>query len=278
MTWRTPRFGPPTLVASDVDGTLIDDANRVGRYTRQVLTRVAAAGVPFIIATGRPPRWIAEVAEQLPVVHYAVCANGAIVYDIVDDRVLYSATLGVDVLPTLAELSVSVLGADAGLAAERVGATAHDTATPAFVAAPGYEHAWLNPDHVEVTDAELFAEPATKLLVRKTGTSSGEMAALVAPLVGDLADVTFSTDDGLIELSAPGVTKATGLAVLAEIHGLPMDAVIAFGDMPNDVPLLSSAQWGVAVAGAHPAALAAANEIAVSNNEDAVGRTLHRWF
>ncbi len=273
---RTP-FGPPTLIVSDVDGTLIDDDNTVRPLTREAIGRAAKAGTAFVLATGRPPRWIAEIADQLDTLGYAVCANGAIVYDVARDKVLHTATLDPPALIRLAEIASDLIPG-CGLAAERVGATAHDAATPPFVASAGYEHAWLNPDHIEVGDDEVVARPAVKLLVRKPGMRSDEMARRLSEVVGDLAAVTFSTDNGLIELALPGINKASGLKKLADIASLPTDAVIAFGDMPNDVEMLRWADRGVAMANAHPAAKAAADEIATSNHDDGVGRVLMRWY
>nr|WP_064569886.1 Cof-type HAD-IIB family hydrolase [Gordonia sp. LAM0048] len=274
-------FGPPTLIASDVDGTLIDDENRVSPRTLSVLAAARAAGVEFVLATGRPPRWIAEITDQFAgteaFVRYAVCANGAIIYDAEHDRVLWSANLEPDALVKLGEIAYQQIPG-CGIAAERAGRSAHDAATAPFVASAGYEHAWLNPDHVEVGDDEVFGDPAVKLLVRKPGMASDEMARRLRPVVGDLAQVTFSTDNGLIELSVPGTHKASGLARLADLAGLSADAVIAFGDMPNDAEMLTWAGHGVAMGHGHPAALDAADEVTVGNNDDGVAKVLERWF
>ncbi|PHV66986.1 HAD family hydrolase [Williamsia muralis] len=269
--------GPPTLIASDVDGTLIDNQNTVPELVRTMITKATAAGATFVIATGRPPRWIAEITDQLEVEPLAVCANGAIVYDVATDQVLHSATLKASVLEQLAALAYEQIPG-CGLAVERVGKSAHDAATPPFVATAGYQHAWLNPDHIEMSEADVLSENAVKMLVRRPELSSDEMARRLEAVVGDLADVTFSTDNGLIELSAPGVSKASGLRTLAELKDLPTGASIAFGDMPNDVEMLRWVTRGFAMAGGHPAAIAAADEIAPDNNSGGVGQVLARWF
>lgn len=274
---RRHRFGPPTLIASDVDGTLVDESGNVGSLTRRTLAAAAERGVPFVLATGRPPRWIDEIARQIPHAAYAVCANGAIVYDIAADAVLHAATLDVATLTDLAAAARAELPG-CGLAAERVGERALDAATPTFVAESGYEHAWLNPDHTEVDDDEVTAAPAVKLLVRAPALNSGEMAARMRTVVGDRAAVTFSTDNGLIEIARPGIDKASGLRALADIASLPTDAVVAFGDMPNDVEMLRWAAHGVAMANAHGAARAAADEVTTSCDDQGVGRVLARWF
>jgi hydroxymethylpyrimidine pyrophosphatase-like HAD family hydrolase len=210
-------------------------------------------------------------------VRYAVCANGAIVYDVANDRILHAAQLEVPRLRKLVEILEAVLP-EAGLAAERAGASAHDAATRPFVATTGYQHAWLNPDHELVEDVDISDEPAVKLLAREPQMRSEQMAELLIPAVGDLAEVTFSTSNGLIELSVPQTHKASGLARLAELSGLPTEAVIAFGDMPNDIEMLRWASHGAAMAHGHPAAIAAADEVAPTNNDDGVAKVLNRYF
>jgi Cof subfamily protein (haloacid dehalogenase superfamily) len=265
----------PRLVASDVDGTLLDDRDSVTPRTRSAVSALVDQGVPFVLVTGRPPRWIAPVVDQLGFAPLAVCANGAVLYDTASGTVLHAHTLGARLLQQAAELAVAALPG-CGLAAERVGA--HDSATPQFVSAPGYAHAWLNPDNTEVSTDELTSEPAVKLLVRHSGMTSSEMAAVLVPRLGSTVDLTYSTENGLVELSAPGVTKATGLAKVVADLDLGRESVIAFGDMPNDIPMLAWAGHGVAMGNAHSAAAAVANEVAARNTEDGLAQVLERWW
>lgn len=267
----------PKLVATDVDGTLIDPAERVSARTKATVGALVDDGVPFVLATGRPPRWIAPVVDGLGFAPLCVCGNGAVIYDSAADRVLAARALDVDTLGWLADIAEKELPG-CGLAAERVGASAHDAATPQFVSSPEYEHAWLNPDDTAVARDEVIDTPAIKMLIRLPGAHSGYMRATLAPLVGDRADITYSTEHGLIELSAPGVTKASGLTVVTERLGIDPGTMIAFGDMPNDVPMLVMAGHGVAMANAHPEALAAAKEVTTSNTDDGVARVLERWW
>ncbi|RDI61685.1 hypothetical protein DFR76_113187 [Nocardia pseudobrasiliensis] len=267
----------PKMVATDVDGTLIDEQERVTPRTRAAVAALVADGVPFVLATGRPPRWIAPVVEGLGHAPLSVCGNGAVIYDSAADRILHSTTLDAESLAWIADLAERILPG-CGLAAERVGASAHDAATPQFVSSPEYEHAWLNPDDTQVARGEVFAAPAIKMLIRLRGASSADMRAALEPQLRGRADITYSTNNGLIELSAPGITKAAGLAVVAERLGVQDTAIVAFGDMPNDVPMLRMAGHGVAMANAHAEARAAADEITASNSADGVAQVLERWW
>jgi hypothetical protein len=267
----------PALIACDVDGTLVGDDEKITPRTRKAVQAAVEAGAQFVLATGRPPRWVPPVVEELGFAPMAVCANGAVIYDPATDRVLTARTLSVDALAELAEIAARVIPG-AGLAVERVGRGAHDTATPQFVSSPGYEHAWLNPDNTEVSIEDLLSAPAVKLLVRKAGARSADMAAELAKHVGIGGDITYSTNNGLIEIVPVGVTKATGIAEVARPHGITDDQVIAFGDMPNDVPMLLSAGHGVAMGNAHPDTIAAADEVTTPNTDDGVARVLERLW
>jgi Cof subfamily protein (haloacid dehalogenase superfamily) len=268
---------PPALIACDVDGTLFDVDETITQRTRDAVRAAVAGGARFVLATGRPPRWIRPVVDELGFAPMAVCANGAVVYDPATDRVLSTRTLAVDTLAALAEIAIRVIPG-AGLAVERIGNSAHDTATPQFVSSPGYEHAWLNPDNTEVSIDDLLSAPAIKLLIRKTSARSADMAAELAKHVGLEGDITYSTNNGLVEILPLGISKATGVAEVAGPLGIAGADVVAFGDMPNDVPMLHWAGLGVAMGNAHPDVLAAADEVTASNSEDGVARVLERWW
>jgi hydroxymethylpyrimidine pyrophosphatase-like HAD family hydrolase len=262
---------PPRLVATDVDGTLLDPEERVSPRAVAVVERLVAAGVGFVLVTGRPPRWIPPVVAQLGVASLAVCANGSVLYDAVQDRVLWAETLAPDVLARLAEAATETLPGCA-LAVERV-----DVGAP-FVAEPDYRHAWEDGDGIAVDRSALLASPAVKLLIREPRLSSDAMVAALDPVIGDQADLTFSYPRGLVEISPRGVTKATGLAEVARRHGVTAGDVVAFGDMPNDLEMLRWAGHGVAMGNAHPALLDVADEVTATNADDGLALVLERWF
>jgi hypothetical protein len=267
----------PRLIASDVDGTLLGADEVPSERTRAVVDRALAAGVPFVLVTGRPPRWIPRLAEDLPGVRWAVCANGAVRYDIHEDRVHPPLTLAPDTLRELERACAEALP-NAWLGVERVGRSAFEDAGTQFLCEVDYRHVWTGPDHTSVPREALFERPAIKLLARDPDLSSDEMIAALAPLVGPDIDLTYSSPSGLVEAAPHGVTKASGLAEFAAELGVSAADVVAFGDMPNDVAMLRWAGHGVAMGNAHPAVRAAADEVTATNTEDGVALVLERWF
>jgi haloacid dehalogenase-like hydrolase len=127
-------------------------------------------------------------------------------------------------------------------------------------------------------DRALFGEPASKLLARHLGYGPDELLALAVPVLDGLVSVTHSNGKGLIEAAAAGVSKASAVAELAAARGISAAEVIAFGDMPNDLPLLTWAGISCAVANAHPAVLAAATRVIGGHDEDGVAEHLEGLY
>src|SRR6202048_5533424 len=92
---------PPALIASDVDGTLLDPDETVTARTRDAVGAAIAGGATFVLATGRPPRRIAPGVDALGFAPMSVCTNGAVLYDPASDRIVSARTLSTDVLAAL---------------------------------------------------------------------------------------------------------------------------------------------------------------------------------
>lgn len=259
------------MLASDLDGTLLRSDGAVSARSRAALRAAVQAGLLVCFVTGRPPRWLDDIAESTGHTGVAVGANGAVLYDLASERIVSEHPLAPDALGTLtAELRAGY--PDVHFAVEY----GHS-----FAAEPGYVHDWaINP----ITDrhgqpiappvvadlATIIGRPAVKLLAKDRGADADDFMASVDALLAGRASVTHSSTFGLLEIAAPGVTKATGLAELASSHGIAPDEVAAIGDMPNDVPMLQWAGAAYAVANAHPTALAVADKVLGTNDEDAV--------
>ena len=121
---------------------------------------------------------------------------------------------------------------------------------------------------------QLLSDDVVKLLARHEELSSDEMLAAARSAVPEGAELTHSSSDGLLEISAVGVSKASGLATVCAELSVDAADVVAFGDMPNDLPMLAWAGRGVAVANAHPEVLAAVDHVTASNDDDGVAQVL----
>lgn len=263
------------LVATDLDGTLLRSDGTVSDRTRAALKAAEAAGLVIAFVTGRPTRWLDAVIEETGHLGVAVGANGAVLYDLATENVISEHLLGIDTMVDVAH-ALRARFPQAGFAVEY---------GDGFAAEPGYVHDWdinprtdrrgnpIPPPNFGSLD-EILVRPALKLLVKDRETDADAFLLSALDLVGDRASITHSSSYGLLEISAQGVTKATGLAEVAGQHGITAAEVVAIGDMPNDVPMLEWAGTSYAVANAHPAAIAVAGSVIGSNNDDAVAMVI----
>jgi Cof subfamily protein (haloacid dehalogenase superfamily) len=265
------RSAPFELIATDLDGTLLRGDDTVSERTRDALAAAAAAGARHLVVTGRPAPRVRPLLGELGGAGLAVCAQGAQLYDAATDRIVWSLTLDRD----LAEQAVGKIEAEVGQVDAAVDQDGTDGLT---LIEPGYvmPHPTLPAVRIERRE-ELWAEPISKVLLRHPHLSDDELATAARAVVGDLATVTMS-GPGTVELQPCGVTKATGLALAAERLGRTPERTIAFGDMPNDLPMFAWAGHGVAMANAHAELRAAADEVTLSNEEDGVAVILERHF
>jgi Cof subfamily protein (haloacid dehalogenase superfamily) len=259
----------PRLIASDMDGTLLRWDDTVSDATVAELERWRGDGVPVVLATGRPPRWMRRIRAVLGY-GTAVCCNGAVIMDLERFEIVDEDPL----LPAVLESVTAELRRrqpDIWFAVEYGMEFRHE---------PIYRPRW-DVDVPGVAPAsldEMIAAPVAKLLARHDTLSRDEFVALVEAVVGDRATVTNSSNEALAEISAAGVTKASGLAKVADRHGVGPEDVVVFGDMPNDI---AAFEWvraaggrAVAMAHAHPELLAVATDVTGTNDDDGVAAFL----
>ncbi|WP_200263909.1 HAD family hydrolase [Streptomyces sp. HSG2] len=259
---------PYRLIATDLDGTLLRGDGTVSPRTRAALDAATRAGASHVVVTGRQVPWTRHVLDDLGYRGLAVCGQGAQVYHAGERRLLTSVTLD----RSLAGVALAKIEAETGplcLAAGRDGLDGE------VLVGPGYEVVGGLPA-TPLTDAsELWSAPLNKIYIQHPTLSDEALAEAARRTAGDLVAVTLS-GAGIVELLPLGLSKATGLSLTARRLGLRAADALAFGDMPNDVPMLAWAARGVAMANAHAELRSVADEVTTSNDEDGVALVLER--
>jgi Cof subfamily protein (haloacid dehalogenase superfamily) len=259
------------LVATDLDGTVLRSDGSVSARTAAALRAAEDSGVMVVVATGRPPRWMRPIADALGHTGIAICSNGAVVYDLHTDRILEHTPISRDVVLAVAaavrsavpDVAFAVETRDAGFGREAAYPVARDVD--------------LESGEIRVGSLdELASADVVKLLVRHSTLDPDGLLDAAREVAGELAELTHSSRTGLLEVSATGVTKAATLARIADRHQISSGDVVAFGDMPNDLPMLAWAGRGYAMANAHPDVLAATEHKAPSNDEDGVAQVVEK--
>jgi Cof subfamily protein (haloacid dehalogenase superfamily) len=254
------------LAAIDLDGTLLRSDGTISPRTRAAIRAVRTKGIVVVIVTARGPASVTELARDAGIDGSAICSNGGLVLDLASGSVIRQRLLET-------ELAIQLVR---GLR-ERLPGIVFAVEHEAFAHEPGFAAwDWEPPTGTRVDDAlVLLADPATKLILRHTGHEVEAIAAVARELAGDGATVVQSGGEA-VEVTAAGVNKAAGLAEVAAELRIEAADVIAFGDYPNDVPMLAWAGRGVAVANAHAEVLAVADEVTASNDDDGVAIVLEQ--
>ncbi|MFJ6571355.1 HAD hydrolase family protein [Streptomyces sp. NPDC091292] len=299
---RPPAPSLPTrLIATDLDGTLLRDDKSVSPRTVAALAAAEEAGIEVFFVTGRPARWMDVVSDHLHGHGLAICGNGAAVVDLHggpgDHRFVKIRELprprALDVVRLLRAAAPGT-----SFAVERTGGLHHEPTYPPLHLDPGESVASAEkllaepaapsdgsdrpyaPATDSATDTDTGTgtgqhpdpadQPVLKLLAYHPELSPDAFLALARTAVGEHATITRSSPSALLEISGAGVSKASTLAQCCAERGILPEEVVAFGDMPNDVEMLTWAGTSYAMGNAHPDVIAAASGRTVANNEDGV--------
>ncbi|GAB2595559.1 HAD family hydrolase [Pseudactinotalea suaedae] len=262
------RARPPRLVATDLDGTLVRSDGTVSGYTRAVLAALDERDVPVLFVTARPLRWMEELWPIVGGHGTAIVSNGAIWFDVPSRSVRHLWGIDAEVGVALTD-AIAAAVPEATFALETESGIRYD---PRFVdewdPRPGSPRGPLR---------SIWTDPVVKLLVTAPRVDPERLRTATLDAVGDRAVVTW-TGPHLLEISAAGITKAATLARVAAELGVTAADVVAFGDMPNDIPMITWAGTGYAMANADATLLEVADATAPGNDDDGVARVLADLF
>jgi Cof subfamily protein (haloacid dehalogenase superfamily) len=259
------------VAALDLDGTLLRSDGTISARTRAVLREAEQSGITLLSVTARPPRRVQQIAEEVGLRGLAICSNGGVLYDVTARQLLREERLRLDVISAL----VQQLRAAAPGVTFAVEAGAHYGCEHDHVIQAEHPEDASDPRMQRGDVLELGRDGVTKLIVQHGSRPLSELLRLTQEHAGALATVTHSGSN-FVEVAAAGVTKALALARYCDDAGVAASQVIAFGDMPNDLPMLRWAGCSVAVANAHPDVLAAARLQTASNDDDGVALILEQ--
>jgi Cof subfamily protein (haloacid dehalogenase superfamily) len=267
----------PKLIATDLDGTLLDSAGEVSPRTRAALEASWDAGIPVVGVTGCGPRLLDSVRAALDSRGIAVLAQGGFVVDLDRDEVLRAVGLPGDKAAAVVARIEEVAG-DLIMAVEDAAEQADARSDGRLRVQHGFNWPYPEPAHLLPRHEVLPNGAVLKVFLRSSTLGQDELLALAKQVV-DPADAEVTHAGlGFIEVLPPGITKASGLAIALDRYGVGFGDVLVFGDMPNDLPMITAvARAGgraVAVANAHPAVRAATSHLTSGHDADGVARYL----
>lgn len=263
MSGTGPR---PRLIATDLDGTFLRSDGTVSVRTARVWAALPHSGVETVLVTARPPRWLHDLTHVVGAHGIAICGNGAFVYAVEHREVIETHCFDPDVL--------------AGVMADLRTAIPQIMLATETASGPVFEEHWPDSRGEAVRRSAprgdvdlLLSDPVGKLLALAPGLATDDFLTVVRDVVAERGQLAYSGAFGLAEVNPAGVTKAAALERWSAERRISAAFVWAFGDMPNDLPMIEWAGRGIAVANAHPDVIEAADAVAPSNDDDGVAVT-----
>jgi hypothetical protein len=238
--------------------------------TRAAVAAARGAGIPVVVVTGRMFRSVERYLEALGLDEPVVCYQGAVVAER-GGRFVRHVPIPLD----LAREAIEVVTA----AGHHLNCYVDDElyvaeVTPEARSYAGFQHLPIHPvgDLLEWLD-----RPPTKLVaVGQQQVMDGLEADLKERFAGRLY-ISKSLPE-FVELAAPEVTKASGFALAADLLGVEPARTVAFGDGENDVELLESVGYAVAVENAHERVLAVADLVCPRDSEQGVAQVIEAYL
>jgi Cof subfamily protein (haloacid dehalogenase superfamily) len=268
---------PYSVLALDLDGTLLTDDLRITERCRDAIRRARTHGVSVLLASARPPRAMLRYHRHLQLDTPLVAYNGALVWDAAAGRSLFHEPLVRDAARALVAflrrrdpgLNISLECSDRWYI--------DDLTEEVRRAIERYE---VDPPHGIACLEQVLADEAeaiSKVLFRGTMKTVDELLAALPPDLAERLHITTS-GDWFCEVMAAGATKAAAIDWTAVHLGLQTGGVMAMGDSPNDIPMLRAATLGIAMGNASPMVIAAADVVTASNNDEGVAQAIERYL
>lgn len=266
---------PIKLIAVDMDGTLLRSDKTVDPETAADIQTALDHGILTAYCTGRGVAEMQDIFPLLPMIRYAVCSSGAVIYDREEDRCLYTDGIRHPLIGRIVETAARYAAMPHFLTERESVAAASDVCRMADfmrgVYQPMFERlARQVPDMAQ--EAERYSViPKINIYFRTLEDREKGYAELKdLPL-----QLTFS-EDATLEMTAPGTDKGSGLARLAAGLHIPLEQTAAIGDNYNDIEMLSAAGFSAAMGNAVPKLLATCDYVSADNDHNGVGSAIRR--
>lgn len=259
------------LIASDLDGTLLDSRLEVSDETVKVLTRAYEKGVDFVICTGRMYDSLKYILPKVPFCRYAITCMGAEIYDNFEKKRIYAQTMNPEYVRWIVSYGLKHnihvnIYSDNVLYNNKI-----DEYTEIYFRETGTiankieGDVLLRVETLNITKLVYIDEPEKiKVYDRDVREHFGQKINICA------------SSEYYVEMSAINAQKDITLNLLADRLNVKRDELIVFGDSGNDVAMLKNTGFSVCVANGWREAKAAADIIVESNDNDGVARTVKR--
>ena len=268
------------LICFDLDGTFLDEKKNIPERNIQALEAAAARGVHIVPSSGRTYAGMPDALRALPFIRYVIAANGAIIYDAKEDKVLYRAMIPLDLALKFYDYADTL-----------------PVVYDCYTEMGGFTSRSMWPLYEKyIPDAELckhviaMRRPVDDLksFLRENGgdllkmqmffVDMEERRRQLEKLPGLFPELIFASSiPGNIEVNIADGSKGQAMARLCRMLGLDISQSMALGDGSNDRDMIKNAGLGVAMANADPALLKIADYVTGHCNEAGVAQAVERF-
>ncbi len=268
----------PRLVALDIDGTLLKWVEGAGTTYEQIsppvydaVHRAMAAGAHVVLASGRSPHGMTRIADLLDLHSdgdeplWIVASNGAVVFRYPPFEVVHEETF--DAAPAVA--AVLEYHPNALVAVEERG-VGYRVNRP-------FPEGELSGEMTLAEVDEIVSGPVSRVIIRDPDATADDFVALAGKLGLHGTDYVVGWTAWL-DLAPVGVSKAFGLARVADELGIDPADTLALGDGRNDIEMLRWAGRGVAMGQAVEVVQEAADAVTDSVHDEGVATELDLWW
>lgn len=266
------------LIAMDMDGTLLsDDHITVSEKNREALSLAHGKGIKLAIATGRTISTTGNICDQIPEIDYIMFSNGAGVYDRKSDKIFYRNCMKWETassfLPFLEKYSRFIeLYIDGRAYAQKKDGEEfpYSIIPPVFIRELG-----KGITVVRDFTAELSGREIEKVIFYLENENDYDSA--LSYLSGIPEIFVTSSVKSSIEFTKAGADKGSAVSGICRYMGITEDEVMALGDAGNDIPMLSTAGYGIAMENADEKTKASARFITDKNTGDGVAKAIFKY-
>lgn len=255
------------LIASDMDGTLLDENGQVPPETFDLILALREHGVRFVASSGRRYDRLCDFFSPVKDRMDFVASNGAQVFadGVQIDREVYSHLAIRRLAKTVAmfpNMHLALFDRTKSYLLDDEDKFVREVDKDL----PNVERIYELPSpQVSIIKASIFCDDGNVM----------DNAYVLQRELGGL--FTFApSGSSYIDAMQPGISKASGIAQVMEYHGIDASEVMAFGDAMNDYEIIRFVGTGCAMANGRPALRAVADRVIGSNTEHAVQSEMRR--
>src|SRR6266566_1603450 len=268
------------MVVIDIDGTLLTPEGTITAPTLEAVRATQQAGIVVTLATARRYYNTVKIANELGLDTQLILYDGAMIVQHPHKTILHMHPLQAKVGQQAVELLVRHK-------LQPVVHPATGTEEEIWTGPADFDNPWVDayftsaPEQVRRMPFETLCAGHPDP-IRVVAFAPEEIIHTLLPEVSRLDctwTITRRGNYGSAELAImnPNCSKASGVAELAKYLDIPLEQVMAIGDNNNDIAMLRSVGWGVAMGQAPEAVKAAAKAVTASNREDGVALAIEHY-